>query len=91
MTDDMKSKFNKYWDEASKILLVALLLVPRYKLIDLFGVCFMKVFGEEVPNRNANAALVWFKAYYSYYESLLQGVPVCGRSLYKGVPHKALW
>jgi len=51
----------------------------------------MKVFGEEVPNRNANAALVWFKAYYSYYESLLQGVPVCGRSLYKGVPHKALW
>jgi len=33
MTDDMKSKLNKYWDEANKILLVALLLVLRHKLI----------------------------------------------------------
>jgi hypothetical protein len=24
----------------------------------------MKVYGEEVPDRNANAAPVWFKAYY---------------------------
>jgi hypothetical protein len=46
----------------------------------------MKVYAEEVPDRNANAAPVWFKAYYSHYESLLQGVPICEWSLYKEVP-----
>lgn len=71
LCDDMKSKFDKYWDEPNKILLVASLLDPRYKVVFL-KYCLMKVYGEEVADSKANAALIWFKAYYSHYESMPQ-------------------
>ena len=71
LCDDMKSKFDKYWDEPNKILLVASLLDPRYKLTFL-KYCLMRVYGEEVADRKVNYALIWFKAYYSHYENMQQ-------------------
>jgi len=71
LCDDMKTKFDKYWDEPNKVLLVASLLDPRYKLTFL-KYCLMKVYGEEGADIKANYALIWFKEYYSHYESMLQ-------------------
>ncbi|CAL4985412.1 unnamed protein product [Urochloa decumbens] len=71
LCDDMKSKFDKYWDEPNKILLVSSLLDPRYKL-SFLKYCLMKVYGEEVADRKANDALIWFKAYYFHYERIMQ-------------------
>ncbi|KAJ1266519.1 hypothetical protein BS78_08G157500 [Paspalum vaginatum] len=71
LCDDMKSKFDKYWDQPNKILLVASLLDPRYKLIFL-KYCLMKVYGEEAAGRKANDALIRFRAYYAHYESMIQ-------------------
>ena len=56
LCDDMNSKFDKYWDEPNKILLVASLLDPRYKLTFL-KYRLMRVYGEEVADRKANYAL----------------------------------
>jgi hypothetical protein len=68
---DMKSKFDKYWNEPNKILLVSSMLDPRYKL-SLLKYCLLKMYGEEVADIKENDALTWFKAYYYHYESLLQ-------------------
>ena len=73
----MKSKFDKYWDEPNKILLVASLLDPRYKLT-FSKYCLMRVYGEEVEevaDRKANYDLIWFKHIILITKTCNKGVP----------------
>lgn len=69
--DDMKTKFDKYWDEPNKILLIASLLDPRYKL-SFMKYCLTKAYGAQVAAMKTEDAMVWFKAYYAHYEGMVQ-------------------
>lgn len=68
---DMKAKFDKYWDQPNKVLLVASLLNPRYK-IALLKFCWTEAYGEEVAEQRVTDVRKWFKEYYEYYECMVQ-------------------
>jgi hypothetical protein len=68
---DMKTKFDKYWDQPNKVLLVASLLDPRYKLV-LLTFCCTEAYGEEVAEERVAIVRMWFKEYYEYYERMVQ-------------------
>lgn len=69
--NDMKSKFDKYWAQPNKILLIASLLDPRYK-IPFIKYYLTKSYGQKVASKKTDDAMVWFKAYYAHYDSMLQ-------------------
>lgn len=66
----MKAKFDKYWDQPNKVLLVASLLDPRYKLV-LLKYCFTEAYGENVAEQRIADVRMWFKKYYEYYERMV--------------------
>ncbi|XP_047093157.1 zinc finger BED domain-containing protein RICESLEEPER 2-like isoform X1 [Lolium rigidum] len=68
---DMKAKFDKYWDQPNKVLLVASLLDPRYKLV-LLRFCFTEAFGEEVSEERVANVRYWFAEYYEHYEHMAE-------------------
>jgi hypothetical protein len=67
----MKVKFDKYWDQPNKILLVASLLDPRYKLA-LLKYCCTEAYGEDVADEKVADVRMWFREYYEYYECMVQ-------------------
>ena len=69
--NEMKLKFDKYWDEPNKVLLIASLLDPRYK-VHFMKYYLTKTYGGEVASNETNDAMIWFKAYYTHYDSMLQ-------------------
>uniref|UniRef100_A0ACD6AK87 Uncharacterized protein n=1 Tax=Avena sativa TaxID=4498 RepID=A0ACD6AK87_AVESA len=70
---DMKEKFDKYWDKPNKVLLVASLLDPRYKLV-LLKFCCTEVYGDDVAKLRVDDVRKWFKEYYKYYERMVQKI-----------------
>jgi hypothetical protein len=68
---DMKDKFDKYWDQPNKVLLVASLLDPRYK-IALLKFCCTEAYSEEVAEDRVADVRMWFKAYYDHYGRMAQ-------------------
>jgi hypothetical protein len=67
----MLDKFDKYWDQPNKVLLVASLLNPQYK-IALLKFCWTEAYGEEVAEQRVADVRKWFKEYYEYYECIVQ-------------------
>ncbi|CAM0947760.1 unnamed protein product [Alopecurus aequalis] len=68
---DMKAKFDKYWDKPNKVLLVASLLDPRYKLV-LLKYCCTEAYEEDVAEQRVADVRNCFKEYYEHYERMVQ-------------------
>lgn len=66
LTIEMQKKFNKYWSECNKMLLIASILDPRMKLIFL-ECCFKEVYDEEESSLKIGEIYETLATFYTIY------------------------
>lgn len=71
MASNMRLKFDKYWgslDKMNKVLFLAIVLDPRYKL-DYVSFCFISIYGDEGARIMTDEVKVSLIKLYEFYKT----------------------